>query len=90
MKKSTFYRIIGGVAGIAAILSFLAFPLSDRWKLAIAIEWLILPPVFFFFELHWVRNHMPDELQNCKMSQESASKIWQGISAALLLVYFGK
>lgn len=84
------YQIIGGCFGLLAVVSFLAFNLSNQWKVFILSAWAVVPPIYFFFELHWVRKNRPSELENCKLSQESASKIWAGVAAALALVFFGK
>jgi len=90
LAKLRYYQIIGAAAGLCAIGSFMAFDMPRRVKIGIAVAWLILPPIFFFIELHWVRKHQPGELDACKLSQESASKIWAGVSAALALVLLDK
>jgi hypothetical protein len=61
-----------------------------KWKKVVAAAWLVLPPVWFFFELHWVRRTRPEELASLKESQHSAAKIWAGVAAALGLLFFGK
>jgi len=82
-------HILGFVWAGLAVASFLAWNVSPAVRKAILIAWLLVPPVYFFFELHWVRKHLRAELDNCKMSQEAATKIWAGVSAALALMYFG-
>lgn len=88
----TFMRVIhvlGFVWAAAAVASFLAWTLSLAVQKGIIVAWLVIPPVYFFFELHWVREHLSAELEKCKMSQEAAAKIWAGVAAALGLIYLG-
>ena len=80
-------HVIGAIAALCAAGSFFIFPDAPQWKLRIVVAWMILPPVYFFFELHWVRRNRPERLAACKESQESAAKIWAGVVAALAFLY---
>ncbi len=82
-------HILGFVWAAAAVASFLAWSLTPAIQKGVIVVWFLIPPVYFFFEIHWVRKHLPDELENCKMSQEAAAKIWAGVAAALGLIYLG-
>lgn len=91
-RAKKFMRLIhalGFVWAAAAVASFLAGDLTPLAQKCIVVAWLLVPPIYFFFELHWVRKHLPTELENCKMSQQAAAKIWAGVSAALGLMYLG-
>lgn len=83
------YQIIGACFGLLAVGSLLAIDQKKELKTVIAVAWLVIPPIYFFFELHWGREHHPEQLENCKLSQESASKIWVGVAAALGLKTLG-
>jgi hypothetical protein len=91
------YQIIGFLAGLAAVACFVAAPVANTapvtntefWKRLVAAAWLVVPPVWFFFELHWVRNNRGQvALARCKESQDAAAKVWGGVAAALALLYF--
>lgn len=85
------YQIFGAFMGVLAVISFLTpNTLTPEQKSWIAAAWLVIPPIYFFIEIHLVRRNHPDDLENCKLSQESASKIWAGVAAALSIIYFGK
>ena len=81
-----YYHIIGVATGLAAVASFFFVPLACQ-KL-IAAGWMSLPPVWFFFEFHYVRKHRPGSLDSLKESQESAAKVWAGVAAALAILDF--
>jgi hypothetical protein len=87
-------RALGFVWAGVTVLSFLASKpfmgseLTQDAKKYILVAWYLVPPTYFFFEIHWVRRNLPNELGNCKMSQEAAAKIWAGVAAALTLIYF--
>jgi len=61
-------HVLGFVWAGLAVASFLAGNFSPTIQKAIIIAWFLVPPIYFFFELHWVRKHLPRELDNCKMS----------------------
>jgi hypothetical protein len=82
-------HVLGFVWAGSAVASFLAWNLPGPLKVGILVAWLVIPPVYFFFELHWVRKHLAAELEDCKMSQEAAARIWAGVATALGLLYFG-
>lgn len=88
LQKLRYYHILGAAMGICAIASFMAMDLCKDTKAGILVAWLVSPPIYLFFELHWVRRLYPTELENCKLSQESASRIWAGVAAALAVVFF--
>jgi hypothetical protein len=52
--------------------------------------WAVGPPLFFFFEFHYVRSYFPELLQNTKESQELASRVWAGMTAALGFLFVRK
>lgn len=81
-----YFHVVGVIAGVAAVLSFLYVAYTD-WRKFIVAAWLVGPPVWFFFEFHSVRRHNPKDLPTLKESQEMATKIWAGVAAALTILY---
>jgi hypothetical protein len=88
LKHLTASHISGAIGALAALASFMGTLTPHDWKKLVLVAWLTIPPVFFFLEIHRVRRVNPQDLDDCKMSQESAAKIWAGVAAALAVLYF--
>jgi hypothetical protein len=93
--KLTSYVIAGIVATLFAILS-LGFGIchcKDGLPIYIIFAaWAVLPPLWFFFEYHYVRSKKPTqiELDNLKGSQEQAARVWAGVATALAILIMHK
>jgi len=87
LKSLTASHISGAIGAIAAVASFMGDLSLHDWKKLVIVAWLTLPPVFFFLEIHRVRKDKPEEVDNCKLSQDAAAKIWAGVAAALIVLY---
>jgi len=89
-------HVIGVLAGVAAVYTSLVAAIGAtgpeheqcvRWVVA---GWLVLPPIYFFVEFHWVRSSSkttPELLKRVQESQELAGRIWAGVAAALAILY---
>ncbi|KZX57046.1 hypothetical protein A3709_04555 [Halioglobus sp. HI00S01] len=82
----TFLGVFLALTGLALILKF---PDCHTIKTAVLASWGIGPPVWFFYEYHFVFRH-PDKGGNAdavsefKYSQGLATKVWAGVLAALV------
>jgi len=61
----------------------------------IVVGWLLLPPVYFWYEYFYVYGRTRNaaaraDLESFKYGQDVASKIWIAVVSALLALYFGK
>jgi len=69
-------------------------PSPDPWKAIKALllsMWLILPPIWFWFEYHIFFHHLSaDERQSLKEYQEISRNVWAGVAALFALIYFGE
>ena len=83
-----YYQVVGAVAGLAAVATFLLGPKQNQelraWLVA---AWMIVPPLFFFAEHCLVRRYRPTEYLSMHEDQEAARHIWAGIAAALALLF---
>jgi hypothetical protein len=68
-----------------------------KWKVVVMIGWTILPPILFWAEYFGIYRReaqklrpTPQDFDEFKYSQDISSKIWIAVSAALLILYFGK
>ena len=65
-----------------------------RWQAAIIIGWLLIPPIYFWFEYFWIYKSVPEatrpDLESFKYGQDVSSKIWIATTSALLALYFWK
>ena len=86
----TFLKYVGALLTVgAAIYSFLAFKKNENHRRVILMGWLLLPPIFFYFEYFFQAPYLsPKELERFKDLQSRASQIWAGVSAGLALIYF--
>ena len=82
--------IVGGLALISILAGLRWLPENGKpaWAGLVVASWMIVPPIFFFAEFHWIRKYDPDNLERAKDSQAKAEKIWAGIAAALVVLYF--
>lgn len=85
------YRLAGAVGIFLAILSVgWALAIGEgspclKWIVAV---WSLVPPLWFFFELHWARARRKDAiLERLKESQASAAAVWAGLVAFLTVLY---
>ncbi len=94
ISMSFIVPVIGASFTIGAIISLIFIPKQNpRMRAAILALWLIVPPVYFFGEFHYDRDwsKLPAaEMTDVKDSEDSASKVWAGVAAALALLYFKK
>lgn len=58
------------------------------WDSIVLVLWLVLPPIYFFLEFHYVRRNHRDRLDDLRDSQNLAEKVWAGAAAALVALYF--
>jgi hypothetical protein len=63
-----------------------------RIQVVVLVLWLVLPPIWFWFEQRWKSRLEPPstEFDRFKYSQEQAAKIWLALVTALFGIYFGK
>jgi hypothetical protein len=65
--------------------------LCDKTKAVILSVWLIVPPLWFWWEYIFIYRSAkdPEAFEKFKYGQEVSRNLWLGISAALTLLYFG-
>lgn len=87
-RRVGYYHVVGIVAGLAVVFTFLVLPtLTQELRGWLIAAWMILPPLFFFGEHYYVRKYRPDDYPSMHQSQEAARHIWAGIAAALALLF---
>ena len=105
MTKVRSYRrnlfLVGCGAGICALVSILLaipgfgrpFDVKDCLKVTQALilsAWIIVPPVWFFYEFYRYEPTPERPFETFKYGQELCSKIWLALVTMLLGLYFGK
>ncbi len=79
---------------LVSVLSAVLFSWSDDIKKALMGFWIIVPPLWLWFEFCYLyeRGITPfaNDFEKYKYSQELSKNLWLAISAILLLLYFGK
>lgn len=79
---------------LLSVVSAVLFGWSDDIKKALIGFWIIIPPLWLWFEFCYLYERgitaFPNDFEKFKYSQELAKNLWLSISAILLLVYFGK
>jgi hypothetical protein len=105
--KSPTYRAgwtaVGYFVVCLALAGFNWTPWAVRWlhivKVAEAFcvfAWTIGPPIWFWFEFHWVGFSGWDDsapgrsLDFVKYSQELSTKVWLAVTSGFFILYFGK
>ena len=92
-RKLGYKEIIGFLAGIAAIVSFILAGTPEIVRKIILALWIVLPPTWFFWEYCFLTDEedkMDDKkFSRLKYSQDLASKIWAAIATVLAALYFG-
>lgn len=83
-------RVVVWIVAFAAIAlaGWSVFDLSLRslrWYSWVYGSWVIGPPIWFFFEYHFVFSRKDDRLEQFKYAQDLAQKFW----AALLVLLAG-
>jgi len=67
---------------------------TGKWKVAILLFWMVLPPIWFWFEYvglyRYDNEDQREKLDEFKYTQDVASKIWIALVTALTILYFGK
>ncbi|RBP40322.1 hypothetical protein DES53_10828 [Roseimicrobium gellanilyticum] len=85
------YKTTAIVSIVIALLSLGLAVLFPQHRVVMAFVlggWAIIPPVYFFFELHHaIGKNIPGEVDRIKASQEAAAKIWAGVAAALGFIF---
>ena len=79
--------IVGGASVVLAISSVCISLRSQYWYPRLYGFWIIGPPIWFFFEYHFIFNRKDDDAarDQLKMAQDVAQKFW----AALLVLLAG-
>jgi hypothetical protein len=79
---------------LISVASAVLFNWSDDIKKALIGFWIIIPPLWLWFEFCYLYERgmtpFPNDFEKFKYSQELTKNLWLSISAILLLVYFGK
>jgi hypothetical protein len=89
------YGAIGAATAVLSIISVVTAAIieCEPFRKWLAVGWGVIPPIYFFFELHWARHKVEQgelaakEFANLKESQEKAEKIWAAVLAALSVLY---
>lgn len=79
---------------LLSVVSAVLFNWSDDIKKSLIGFWIIIPPLWLWFEFCYLYERgitpFPNDFEKFKYSQELSKNLWLSISAILLLVYFGK
>jgi hypothetical protein len=92
-RPSIWQYCVGFAMGLAAMICFFVSFFADpqkrpSWASILLALWFVVPPIYFFFEFHYVRRNYPARIDHLKESQASAEKVWAGVAAALAVLYF--
>ncbi|MDX2097648.1 MAG: hypothetical protein SFW36_07710 [Leptolyngbyaceae cyanobacterium bins.59] len=79
---------------LVSIVSALLFSWSEALKKALLVFWIVVPPLWLWFEFCYLYERgitpFPNDFEKYKYSQELSKNLWIAISAILLFIYFGK
>ncbi|KKI98105.1 hypothetical protein [Prochlorothrix hollandica] len=79
---------------VISVSGVILFHWSEVVKKATLGFWVIVPPCWFWYEFCFLYERkntpFPEDFEKFKYGQELSRNLWLAISAALLLLYFGK
>jgi hypothetical protein len=81
--------VLGGVAVTAAVIASVLVGLNlPGWTRVVVACWLVVPPVFFFWDLHYPgADDDKNAVVSRKDSEDAAAKVWAGVAAALVVLF---
>ncbi|MFM7732691.1 MAG: hypothetical protein ACKO6F_04360 [Cyanobium sp.] len=79
---------------LISVVGAILFDLSEGIKKGLLGFWIIVPPLWLWFEFCFLfaegQTPFANDFEKFKYGQELTKNLWLSISALLLLVYFGK
>jgi len=85
------FTVVSAILALVTVLLPVFRPkMCDDTKGMILAIWLIIPPLWFWWEYIFIYRSAvkPEEFEKFKYGQDVSRNLWVGISAALALLYF--